>query len=265
MTLDQFVAKWLGKTADYDGYYGGQCVDLFRYYVAEVLHNLQPDKVVGAKEFWTNFDRDRALYNNFTKITNTLTAVPQKGDVVIWDAWTGNPFGHVAIFLEGNVMSFISLDQNYPTLSLVTKTRHNYLSPKVLGWLRPKEADDIMSLKDTVITWFDCENKKRTVGWYVDEWCGEKRDKERVQKELVEAGLQLIACKERAEGLTNDIEKLREDQQKVVEQLNNRIKKLELENYDLKQELDSCKKESLETLSLGDFVSWVGLKLGIKK
>lgn len=139
LTLDQFVNKWLGKKADFDGAYGGQCVDLFRFYVKEVLSRPQPRSVKGAKDFWFKFEQDPNLKNFYTRIPNTITAVPQKGDVMIWDAYSGNPYGHVSIYLSGNVFWFTSLDQNYPTLSKVTKTRHNYLRPKVVGWLRPRK------------------------------------------------------------------------------------------------------------------------------
>lgn len=136
VTLDQFVAKWLGRKADFDGAYGGQCVDLFRFYVKEVLNLPQPKPVKGAKDFWYGYAQDPNLFANYEKIPNTLWAVPKKGDVMVWDAYKGNPFGHVAIYLDGNVLWFTSFDQNFPTLSRCTKTRHNYLKPKVLGWLR---------------------------------------------------------------------------------------------------------------------------------
>lgn len=37
MTLDQFITKWLGKKADWDNAYAGQCVDLARFYWDTVL------------------------------------------------------------------------------------------------------------------------------------------------------------------------------------------------------------------------------------
>jgi len=137
ITLKEFVDKWLGKKADFDGAYAGQCVDLFRFYLKEVLDITQPKSVVGAADFWSNYETDPNLNQNFTKIKNTPEFVPEKGDVVIWTRRTGSGYGHIAIFLSGDVNKFVSLDQNWPTLSKVTKTEHNYTN--VYGVLRPNK------------------------------------------------------------------------------------------------------------------------------
>jgi Skp family chaperone for outer membrane proteins len=139
MTVDQFVEKYLGKKIDFDGAYGGQCVDLFRQYVKEVLELPQPKGVNGAAEFWTGYDNDPNLKNNYEKIANTPTGVPQKGDVMLWNKKAGGGFGHVSVFLSGNVDTFVSFDQNWPTLSVCTKTNHNYTN--VYGWLRAKKKE----------------------------------------------------------------------------------------------------------------------------
>lgn len=132
MTLDGFVDKYLGKKVDYDGFYGGQCVDLYRQYVKKVLGFPQSPGVGGAAEIWESAD---PKYYDFIK--NDPNAVPSRGDIVIWNRRVGGGFGHVAIFLSGDVNGFTSLDQNWPTLSKVTKTKHTYSS--VIGWLHPKE------------------------------------------------------------------------------------------------------------------------------
>jgi archaellum component FlaC len=131
MTLREFRDKWLGKKADFDGFYGGQCVDLYRFYVKEVLGFPQSPGVGGAAEIW-----DSASPEYYDFITNTPSGVPEPGDIVIWNRRAGGGFGHVAIFLHGDVNSFTSLDQNWPTLDKVTETQHNYTN--VIGWLRPK-------------------------------------------------------------------------------------------------------------------------------
>jgi len=132
MTINQFIDKWLGKKADYDGYYGGQCVDLYRFYVKEVLGLKQSPGVGGAAEIWDSADPD-----DYDFIDNSPTAVPKNGDIVIWNRRAGGGFGHVDIFLNGDVNSFIGLDQNWPTLDKVTKTTHSYTN--IIGWLRPKK------------------------------------------------------------------------------------------------------------------------------
>jgi len=48
--------------------------------------------------------------------------------------WTGN-WGHIAIYYEGDVNSFVSFDQNFPTGSSCHLQGHDYQN--VLGWLHP--------------------------------------------------------------------------------------------------------------------------------
>lgn len=136
MTLQQFRDKYIGKKVDFDGFYGGQCVDLYRQYVKDVLGYPQSPGVGGAAEIW-----DSASPEYYDFIKNTPTGVPQPGDIVIWNRRAGGGFGHVAIFLRGDINRFTSLDQNWPTLDKVTETEHNYTN--VIGWLRPKKGSDM--------------------------------------------------------------------------------------------------------------------------
>jgi len=132
MNLTDFINRWQGKYIDFDGAYGPQCMDLLHQYVVEVLGLTDP-RILAAPAA-------RDLYNNFSnifgkeyfeRIPNTPNGVPQKGDIVIWGY---NPYGHVAIFIEGNVNSFRSFDQNYPPGSPCHIQNHKYNN--VLGWLR---------------------------------------------------------------------------------------------------------------------------------
>ncbi len=136
MTFPDYVTKYLGKKIDWDNAYGGQCVDNFRQYCHDVLNITQPKAVAGAADFWTNYDSDSNLKNNFDKVPNTPTGVPKNGDVMIWNKNAGGGFGHISIFISGTANSFTSFDQNWPTLSVCTKTDHSYQN--VYGWLHPK-------------------------------------------------------------------------------------------------------------------------------
>lgn len=141
ISLEEFIEKWLGKKCDFDGYYGGQCVDLYRQYVKEVLGFKQSPGVGGAAEIWDS--ADPKLYDF---IDNTPVAIVEKGDIPIWNRRAGGGFGHVDIVIEkGTVNSFLGLDQNWPTLDMVTKTSHNYTN--VIGWLRPKKEN----MADTIV------------------------------------------------------------------------------------------------------------------
>lgn len=162
MYLTDFFNKYNSKKIDYDKAYGAQCVDLFRQFNKEVLGITQPKGVNGAKDFWTNYSSDPNLYNNFNKIANTPSFVPQFGDVAVWGNGT---YGHIAICTgTGDVNKFESFDQNYPTGSACHYVIHNYSG--FLGVLRPKAQS---RLRAPVVTTFWCK---------VDKACGANVRKE---------------------------------------------------------------------------------------
>lgn len=134
--VNNFVNKYLGQKLDFDGYYGTQCVDLFNVYLKEILsinNPIQQFPVASAYQIW-----DYAQKNSlFKRIENTPTGVPEVGDIIIFANSNSFPHGHVSIFLEGDTKKFISLDQHYPLGSPVSKVTHDYINPKVVGWLRP--------------------------------------------------------------------------------------------------------------------------------
>jgi chromosome segregation ATPase len=71
------------------------------------------------------------------KVTNTSSLIPEKGWIVIWNANVGSGYGHIAIILEANVNSFVSLDQNWSSKA-ATKVTHNYTN--VYGFLAPLQT-----------------------------------------------------------------------------------------------------------------------------
>lgn|SRR3990167_1365224 len=138
MTFQEFIEKFNGKYIDFDGVYGAQCVDLIRYYIVEVLgisnNTIKP--VAGAKDMFEKYDTlvDK---NVFERIPNTPTGVAEESDIVLWGATSGNPYGHVALFVEGDTNSFRSFDQNFPVGSPCHIQNHSYSN--VLGWLHFKK------------------------------------------------------------------------------------------------------------------------------
>lgn len=139
MTLNQFIGKYSGKKIDFDGAYQGQCVDLYRQYVKEVLNLAQSPGVKGASEIFAT-----ASVQLYDKILNTPTEIPQKGDIVIWNSKAGGGFGHVAVFIEGDTNRFKSFDQNWRALNVCEITEHNYTN--VQGWLHPKGTMSTISV-----------------------------------------------------------------------------------------------------------------------
>ena len=144
MKLEDFIERWQGKFLDYDGAWENQCFDLLRQYCYECL-NLTDIQLLTApscaKELFTKFD---SLAGNqyFEKIVNTPDAIPKEGDIIVWGM---EPYGHVAIFYEGDVNRFRSFDQNHPLNSPCHIQEHNYNS--ILGWLRFKiETNTIIDI-----------------------------------------------------------------------------------------------------------------------
>lgn len=130
-----FIDEWNGKFIDVDGYpksWPYQCKDLVQKYVTECL--ALPELPPG--DAWAMFNA--APDSLYTKILNTPSNVPQKGDIMIWKRswWAGLPFGHIDIFVAGDVNRFTSFAQNWPNKSACHIQPHNY--NYVMGWLRRK-------------------------------------------------------------------------------------------------------------------------------
>jgi hypothetical protein len=127
ITLQQFLTRYNGKYIEVAGTPNAlnQCVDLANAYIRDVL-----DLPIIE---WTNaIDFPGRAGDKYLWIPNTPTNVPQEGDIIVW----GNSPGHIAIFLEGNVNTFKSFDQNYPLGSPAHIQGHTYAN--VIGWLRAK-------------------------------------------------------------------------------------------------------------------------------
>ena len=150
ITLEEFIAKHLGKKLDFDGAFQGQCIDLFRYYVQDVLNFPQPVPVTGAKNLWENYEIDENLNRYYDRVVNTPLAIIKKGDIPIWNGNSGYGYGHVSVAHEdGSLMSFKSFDENWPTLNVCTITSHTYKN--VYGWLRPKiETGTLKDLQEEI-------------------------------------------------------------------------------------------------------------------
>lgn len=153
--FDKFIADRNGNSIDMDGKYGAQCVDLMHAYLNTALGLTYPDVFTGnaypiynaAASATTKYSNLFAANVKFTKIANTPTGVPVKGDIIFWKpVKTGDP-GHVAIFISGDQNNFTSLDQNWVNSSdngsPAAIVSHGYTGPTsaglsgVAGWLHP--------------------------------------------------------------------------------------------------------------------------------
>lgn len=146
--FDTFVSNNIGKSIDMDNAYGAQCVDLMHAYIKDVLgipresHDIRGnaypifEDIINGKTISYGTRKVK-----FEKIYNTITGVPQKGDIVFF--YNEDGIGHVSLFIEGDDNSFVSLDQNWYNAnstvgSPAAKVTHKYTgSYPVAGWLHP--------------------------------------------------------------------------------------------------------------------------------
>lgn len=170
MNYQEFINTYNGKSIDYDGVAGVQCVDLAKMYLNKVF-GLNPGAWGNAKDYYLNYN-NLPLKNTFNRIANTASFVPQKGDIVVWGARLGNTYGHIAIATgEGNTSNFYSYDLNWGS-KVVSKIQHNYKG--FLGVLRAKDQSKITGVtpKPNIqykvhiqdIGWTNWENAGETAG-----------------------------------------------------------------------------------------------------
>jgi hypothetical protein len=125
----------VGRKIDDDGAYGAQCMDLYADYQRNCL-KVTVKGAPAAKDVWNNNSYNTSA---FTKIANTPSFIPKRGDVCVW---TNGTYGHIAVCTgEGNTNYFVSLDQNWFSpwngTGAATYVSHNYTG--VAGFLRPKQ------------------------------------------------------------------------------------------------------------------------------
>lgn len=142
MTFDEFVKKYNGKATDYDGGCGVQCVDLAKLYIDKVLE-IKPQSIGNAEAYWNRYNELPYLKNNFDRIANTPSFIPQKGDLVVWGKKHGK-YGHIAVADgAGTTSYFYSYDQNWGRKGQgMTRIKHTYKSG-FEGVLRPKAQDKV--------------------------------------------------------------------------------------------------------------------------
>src|SRR3990167_2911637 len=120
ISLTNFIKRWNGRYADYDGYYGPQCVDLVEYWIRNCGY---PAVWGNAKNLYAN-----APVKNFLKYKKTLTNVPRPGDIIIWGGSPADPrWGHTDIFVKGgDTLSKIAAKYKTTWQRLVTLNKGKY-------------------------------------------------------------------------------------------------------------------------------------------
>lgn len=132
--VQAFLNEWNGKIIPFVNVPTGSCMAVAHQFILEVFGITDPLIIFGefAYMVYTNFANLPAA-NYFTLVANTETNVPSSGDIPIFGQTADTPEGHICVFVSGDVNSFQSIDQNYPTGSAVHLQTHTYTG--LLGWL----------------------------------------------------------------------------------------------------------------------------------
>ena len=139
MNYSEFIGEYNGKSFDYDGVSGVQCVDLIKMYLDKVF-GIKAGAWGNAKDYYENFN-NLPLKNSFERIANTPSFVPKKGDIAVFGTGLGNKYGHICIATgEGDTDNFYSYDLNWNGKT-VHKVNHTYKG--FLGVLRAKDQSKI--------------------------------------------------------------------------------------------------------------------------
>lgn len=113
-----WVNAQVGKSIDFDDYYGAQCMDLILAYCAKFGWRPTGN---------ANTLQDQTPPAGWQKIKNSATFVPEPGDIFIF---TMAPYGHTGVIISANMNSFTSIDQNWVNASIngspAAIVNHNY-------------------------------------------------------------------------------------------------------------------------------------------
>lgn len=138
--MDSFTKKYKGRTVNYDGVFGFQCVDLIKQYLYEKF-GLRPGAWGNAIDYWTK--TNPAVLKKFNKVKGSNA---KKGDIVILKGLPGNKYGHIGI-ATGRINSkqVEILEQNGSTGNGKGKggdvIRTRFVDrTRVAGLLRPKST-----------------------------------------------------------------------------------------------------------------------------
>lgn len=147
MRFNDFVKKYLGKTTDFDGAYGVQCVDLAKLYIDKVI-GVVPQSIGNAHAYWDNF-KQTYLKKYFKAIPYKKGVKAKKGDLVVWGKYYNgkSEHGHIAIATGKQTDTTITTyDQNWGG-SQMKEVVHSLDGVK--GFLRPLNQENIIN-KPTV-------------------------------------------------------------------------------------------------------------------
>ena len=137
--INQWIANAPGRQIDVDGAYGLQCKDVIDDYCLWLFNDWQNTiRPANAKEAFANSNEEY-----FEKILNNMSdpnLLPQRGDIIIWGAMVGNPYGHIAVVLGADLNGVDVIEQDGFAQTPARTIRRPWIisGGPVIGWLRPR-------------------------------------------------------------------------------------------------------------------------------
>lgn len=136
-----------GRSISADGYNLGlkyQCVEFVKRYYYEVFHHKMPDTFGHAKDYFDPTLTDRAFNKKrgLMQYRNVREYKPQVNDIVVYDSYPGNNYGHVAIISRVMETEIEIVQQNMGLKSRAKIPLVNFYQYwtiadySILGWLR---------------------------------------------------------------------------------------------------------------------------------
>lgn len=163
MVKDRFEQwkQWaLGKYINVDGWWGSQCVDAIMSYVEALFTGLTWQILLGfgnAKDIFTT--ANLSYFERIANDPNDINQLPEKGDIMVYDATSTNKFGHIGICDGADSGGVWLIQQDGFVDDGVRRTNNNESQVKAgddvadgvctrvyrpwsrshcIGWLRPK-------------------------------------------------------------------------------------------------------------------------------
>lgn len=135
MNFQTWYDQTLGKPIDVDGAFGDQCVDVAMSWAQFCFPGHKWPELLGYGDAKDLFNASNANY--FEKLSPQTA---HQGDLVVFGATSTNPYGHIAVVVNGYADSMNVIEQNGFNPSGVA-----YLAQRpynnVIGLLRPKGLD----------------------------------------------------------------------------------------------------------------------------
>lgn len=138
-----------GRNLSKDGYNIGlkyQCVEFVKRYYFEHYNHKMPDSYGHAKDFYDKNlqDGEKSSRRALTQYSNPSSSKPCKGDLLVFDKTSSNPYGHVAIISDVKDQEIEVIQQNPGPYSdsrihmklVYENDKWKIDNSRIMGWLR---------------------------------------------------------------------------------------------------------------------------------